>query len=412
MRLSLFALWAVPLVALATSVCSGETLFPYKAYVTTDNTYVRSGPGSDYYPTDKLAAGTAVEIYRHDPGGWCAIRPPEGSFAWVSTRYLKPTGDGLAEVTGDRVAARVGSRYSSVRDVVQVRLHQGELVEMIEPPSRSSVAGDEGLWVKIAPPAGEFRWIDAKHVDPDYPVDGVRRAPAEESPLYQAARPGRGGELASARDAARPLRGEPGAIALPADALPAQRPAAPPLSADEFQRRLEETELALATMVAEEPTVWKFDRLVPEAETLVSRAETAVQRGRARLLLDKMDRYASLRDRFDAAGSMLATRERLDRRLADLRSRPDDMGTGADDRYDGQGRLTRVVSPKPGAPRYALVDASGQVRCYVTPAPGVNLQHYEQRWVGVNGTRGYIPDQQAHHVTAQHVNVLDDRVLR
>ena len=32
----------------------------------------------------------------------------------------------LAKVAEDRVASRVGSRFSDVRDVIQVRLHRGE----------------------------------------------------------------------------------------------------------------------------------------------------------------------------------------------------------------------------------------------------------------------------------------------
>ena len=62
--------------------------FPYKTFVAADDVYVRSGPGQNYYPTDKLKRGDEVEVYRHDPGGWCAIRPVPGSFAWVSGRFL------------------------------------------------------------------------------------------------------------------------------------------------------------------------------------------------------------------------------------------------------------------------------------------------------------------------------------
>jgi hypothetical protein len=82
------------------------------------------------------------------------------------------------------------------------------------------------------------------------------------------------------------------------------------------------------------------------------------------------------------------------------------------ERFDGAGELIRVVSPKLGAPRYALVDALGEVRCYVTPAPGVNLRYYLGRQVGVTGTRGYMPEQRARHVMAQHVSMLGSRRLR
>ena len=122
---------------------SAEPTFPYKAYVTADDVYVRSGPGENYYPTDKLKAGTEVEVYRHDPGGWFAIRPPKDSFSWVSSRHLQLDGNNLATVTDERVAARVGSRMSDTRDVIQVRLHKGEVVEVLE-PRRNGHADDNG----------------------------------------------------------------------------------------------------------------------------------------------------------------------------------------------------------------------------------------------------------------------------
>jgi hypothetical protein len=82
----------------------------------------------------------------------------------------------------------------------------------------------------------------------------------------------------------------------------------------------------------------------------------------------------------------------------------------ADDRFDGIGRLRAVVPPKLGAPRYALVDDRGNVRCYVTPAPDVNLSYYVGRRVGINGSRTSAGDQQAELVTAKHVTALDSRL--
>jgi hypothetical protein len=83
-------------------------------------------------------------------------------------------------------------------------------------------------------------------------------------------------------------------------------------------------------------------------------------------------------------------------------SRPAAAGGG----FDGVGRLTPVVSQKLDAPRYALVDENGEVACYVTPSAGVPLGHYVGQRVGVSGTRGYIPEQRAYHIMAQHVTVL------
>src|SRR5688572_24147366 len=130
--------------------------FPYKAIVKESDTEVRSGPGKNFYATDKLEVGAVVEVYRHDPGGWCAIRPPDSSFSWVRSRYvqLNETCPCVATVTGENVVARVGSSLTDARDVIQVHLEKDEAVEFVD--------GDEakpGSWRKIAPPSGEFRWV-------------------------------------------------------------------------------------------------------------------------------------------------------------------------------------------------------------------------------------------------------------
>ena len=143
--------------------------FPYTAYVTSDDVYVRSGPGKNYYPTSKLQRGNAVEIYRHDPGGWYAIRPPESSFSWISGRYLEPAEDGIAVVIGDRVMARVGSTLSDIRDVIQVRLYRDEEVEVLEAKRFGNGPGAQ-TWYKISPPSGEFRWVFGKFIDRDPPA--------------------------------------------------------------------------------------------------------------------------------------------------------------------------------------------------------------------------------------------------
>lgn len=381
------AIWALP-----PSPARGEPTFPYRAYVTTDDVYIRSGPGKSYYPTDKTKSGQLVEVYRHDPGGWCAIRPPEGSFTWVSTRFIEPTGDGLARVTSTSVAARVGSRFSEIRDVVQVRLHQDEMVELLDGRQRS-----ENAWVRIAPPSGEFRWIHSKYLDPEYPVDGIRK------------------NTEDAADGQPPEPAPTTAWNAEKQTPPERRRSTEPhrLAPEEYQKRLDGLDLELSVMVAEEPTVWHFDELALDAEHLIAQAETALERGRARMLLSKIERFENIKQRYDAVEGVIADVQRRDRRLTALADRRDSTGDPASlDRFDGRGRLTRVVSPKPGSPRYALVDSSGRVTCYVTPTPGMSLRHYEQRVIGVSGTRGYMPEQKAYHVLAEHIDLLGEGRLR
>jgi len=214
-------------------LCQAQQSFPYKAYITADEVYVRSGPGQSYYPTDKLKRGQEVEVYRHDPGGWYAIRPVPNSFSWVSGRYLDVREDGLAVVREENVAARVGSHLQQRRDVIQVRLRKGEVVEIL---GKEEIPNGTGTttWYKISPPAGEFRWVFGKYVDPDYPVDGLRKT-TPETAIAQASVPGTATDptnhLSAAPQAAgagqpvvKPVQSSPPVAAGPANIPAASRP--------------------------------------------------------------------------------------------------------------------------------------------------------------------------------------------
>jgi hypothetical protein len=76
------------------------------------------------------------------------------------------------------------------------------------------------------------------------------------------------------------------------------------------------------------------------------------------------------------------------------------------------GILRPVVSRRPGAPQFALVNAQGQVITFVTPSPDVNLQPYVGQRIGISGSRGYIPEFKRAHVTAGRVSPLNERMVR
>jgi len=394
-------------LALLPQLAAGSPSFPYKTLVAADDVYVRSGPGQNYYPTEKLRRGQQVEVYRHDPGGWCAIRPVEGSFTWVSARYLRPTEDRLAVVTDDEVSARVGSRFSDARDVVQVRLKKGEVVELLDPPPREG-AWDARAWVKIAPPSGEFRWVSAKYLDAEYPSEGVRRSPPPE-------RSPRGQEPPTVDSSSDVPCIPTAALVEPpssdSDAPPRQT-APRSLSSEEFQAELERIDLELSAMVIGPPASWSFDAMRDRTNQLLDASETAVQRGRARLLANKIARFDDIKHRQEAVWAMREQTDRDSRLVARLRPQTDPVAMEPDGRFDGVGTLTDVVSSKPGAPRYALVAPSGEVQCYVTPTPGVPLRNYVGRQVGVNGPRGYMPEQRAGHIMARHVTPLENTPRR
>lgn len=438
-----------------------EEQFPYTAYINSDDVYVRSGPGQNYYPTSKMKVGEPVEVYRHDPGGWYAIRPPEGSFCWVATRYLKLGRNKIALVTGDRVVARVGSSFSDIRDVIQVRLERGEEVEVLQTKTLDAAEGGE-KWAKVAPVAGEFRWVLGKFLD--------RTAP---EPTLLSERPGRNvllsehreqGELAARgqshdepdiphakmrpaasedtvvapRSAFRPVRSsspgtsarevsydagssrEPGKLPSAATEQPLglarPRTASNTVNEDAFQAEIDRIDLEISQIVAEEPTVWEFADLQTRAETAVSRAQTALERGRARLVLAKVERFQEIKQRFESVAAAKAQSTAQEAELtAAISARAEAAPAVAQPnplaRFDGAGRLTSIVSLRPGTPHFALVNQAGAVQAYVTPAPGVNLRPFLGRQVAITGTRGYMPEFNANHLTARQITVLQQQPL-
>jgi hypothetical protein len=434
--------------------------FPYPAYVNAPDVYVRSGPGENYYPVGKLDHGERVEIYRHDPGGWYAIRPPAGSFSWVSAEFVEPRQGNIGVVTGDHVVARVGSSFSETRDVIQVRLDRGEEVEILEAHEFNSGPAAQ-TWYKVAPPAGEFRWISGRYVDREL-AEPENRQPSPDHNLLLARQNRHRNRNAIDRETDRPgQRGgrddedEPSdddedweeveydggvrhAVHEEPSPRPMRRPTKPRINAEDAgddeaeeepesddgpparlrpeQRRIkanlreeaEELDLALSAMVIEDPAEWDFGVLRKQAENALNRADTALNRGRIRRVLRKIDNFADIQQRHLA---VMDGRRGADAAItSNAPSRP--ISSFSPLRYDGVGRLTQLTTLDPRVPQFALLDARGQVTAYVTPAPGVNLRRYLNQEVGINGTLGYLPERQAQHLTAKRIVTVDASPLR
>jgi hypothetical protein len=156
---------AALLVAQASTLSAAEK-FPYTAEVIRDSE-AYAGPGHKYYATDRLAKGEQVEVYARDSAtGFLAIRPPQQSFSWVPADHVRL--DPGAEQVGEVVAPThswIGTDVEHIREhKFQVRLPVGELLQVIGKRQIQTADGQVQTWLKIAPPAGEFRWIDPKSI--------------------------------------------------------------------------------------------------------------------------------------------------------------------------------------------------------------------------------------------------------
>lgn len=409
---------------------------PIRAAVASPGAPVRSGPAESYYLTDTLPEGAAVEVFKRQ-GQWCAVRPPEDSFSWVFAQNVRLVSDDLAEITKDNAPARVGSRLSSQRDVVQVRLKQGERVKILGQDDR-----DGGVWYKIAPPAGEFRWMQAR----DLGLEALAPKSADAAADYvtttderYAVRTVAGEEVAPiaapplAPVTTTPVTSSSAAPPKPADQwTPAKSPipnadvtpiagappTAAPASTAEIAARLQQLELQLSRMVAEPPATWNIAPLEQSAEQLLAGAQTLEDRTAVKSTLAKIDKFSSIQRRYAAtplaapmAAAQPSTPQQPFASMTPTSATPI-TGNATNSPYDAVGILRPVVSKRPGAPQFALVNAQGQVLTFITPTPDVNLQPYIGQQIGVTGSRGYIPEFRRAHVTAARVSPLNDRLIR
>jgi len=439
----------------------GDLGEPYRGYANADDVYVRSGPGQNYYPVLRLRRGETVDVYRHDPGGWYAIRPPADCFSWVSAEFVEPGEGRMAMIKGQHVVARVGSAFSDIRDVIQVRLDEGEQVEVLEAKRIGSGPAAQ-TWYKIAPPAGEFRWVSGQFIDREAPTHQAhQRDPNKNLLIARHARrnvgddpppPHERGEVVESRYDRLPSAGEarqrrshdetlddddefdPGKREVTPRKTKARRaetdeprerrtewvpPPSPrrkpvgPSGDKELLQELEELDLALSTEVAKDPAAWNLRQLRWRVDTLLSQSDTALDRGRVRLVQRKVARFEDIKQRHDAIGTAQLATDLRNQDLVraslggSLAARPDGG------RYDGVGKLTQVYPAQSGVASFALVDNEGRVTQYVTAAPGVNLRPYLGQEVGVQGSLGYMPDAKTPHVMAKRVTVVEgSRLVR
>ncbi len=140
---------------------TAQASLPFTAMVLNDGATVHCGPGGkdSFYATHSLKQGDVVQVWRQDPGGWCAIRPPEQSFSLVPESAVKLLQDDVGEIT-DPVPAFVGTKLGPVETPQwQVRLRPGEKVLIVGEVSWPTPNGGANIWYQIEPPKGEFRWI-------------------------------------------------------------------------------------------------------------------------------------------------------------------------------------------------------------------------------------------------------------
>ena len=152
------------LISNQTGTAAGiNSAVPFTARIILPNAEVRSGPGSDskLYGTNNLKAGDVITVVQERTDGWLAIRPPDGSFSWVQSKYLQrivaTQPNYLVQTNdGNKVPVYIGSAVLNTKPTLEsARLTRGSQVKSL---GAAQSDGKEN-WIPIVPPENELRYI-------------------------------------------------------------------------------------------------------------------------------------------------------------------------------------------------------------------------------------------------------------
>ena len=445
----LFAL----LAATACSMAAAAEPLPITVPVSAPHTLLRAGPGDDFYPTDRVEVGATLEVWAIDESGYCGVRPVAGSFSWLRACDVErePAADAAAGanfvgvVVTDGVAARVGSQLNDLRHVSQVALEAGERVRVVETVAVRS-GRHSGEWMRIEPPSGEFRWARCEDLalPPELapppvaaaPAAGIAAAGAALEAIREAGSAVRQA-VAEAEEAAAAPSGEPRPLEPPTGVgrlfsgwLPQGAgvfdPSAGPqptavsggavaASGDE----LSDIDLALSLAVTGPSSGWNLPPLRDRLRLAAARANSEGERTRAQAIDARLARFEAIQAGQQTLvagpagdpsplriGGMWSSLSALGSRPIRPGVMPGGTPAGGQptwtppDQIERTGRLATVVSRRPDAPRWALVDEHNNVLTFVTPQAGVNLVPLVGQQVSVRGAKGYMPEYKRDYVVA------------
>lgn len=393
-----------------------------------EEVFARSGPGQErHYATIKLPPGEKVHVLRKDPGGWYMIAPPPGSYSWIIARYVQRNGP-QGTVTENGVVVRVGAANSSQRDVEQVRLNKGDLVEIIGEQALDSDKGRD-LWLKIKPPRGEYRWVKGSHLvelNPDGTPKVISKSTSRK-PVDKAAEPG--DTLAVA--VPTPPRGKAQGPAVMRDPetqgedapLYGHAPGRRPTGNDPFIEMNEEPaaeqsedvairedlrllDHELREILRKPATQWNLHNQLEDLQALLEMSEDESLTVEIERRLEKVQNYQKIHEDAVYVAQRLrpaspapgvppgSTVHRLPGQDSPNVSR-------TSMRFEGAGIVHRLPNPPPGTPRYVIAAPDRRILCYLDSEPGIDLERYLGQSMGLNGPRAYDPRLRADRMRVQ-----------
>ncbi|MEW6250676.1 MAG: SH3 domain-containing protein [Planctomycetota bacterium] len=356
--------------------------------VTKDDVNIRARPDTASVVVARAVRGALLHARGCDDYGWYRIEPPEGVFSYVSKEHVRRSGvaEGVVEIRSGTLRVRVGS---TVRELDPV---QSEVQALLERGARVQIVGEQGEWLKIAPPAGVHVYISG---------DVVETLSDELAGHLVALRKAADGSPAGvARAGAPPATGP----------APSPRQAGPDLSG-RWGERLVEVEKLIAAEDAkplgEQRWAEAIARLRPIAE---QREELLVAQLALGWIAQLEQRVADQRLVREGHAILARTERDQGRHEREMQRIGRTREIASQPAFAAQGELLPSYAAGSGARRrYQLVNpVNRRLEAYVEAEPqaGVDLAGLVGQYVGVRGTRRSVPGLGADLVEAAEVVAL------
>jgi len=352
--------------------------FPFLAEITSDDVYVRSGPGTQYYNCGKVRKDEKVKVVGNK-FSWLQIVAPTGSYSWISKQYVQidPQNNTSGTVIGEAVRVYAGS--DEVQPMhstsMQVKLNKGDKVTI--------VGEEKDGYCKIAPPGGAYLWVSSQHAKPL----GTLMAPAQTTtsvmpatahPVPAAPFPANSGSLKPQAS----LPNEPNDSNIPSPApitLEEQR-------MSQVQVLKEKVEAERAKPAADQ----NFADIKKELMDVAGDKQSPKAAHNAQSLLKVIERFELSQE---IAKSVKVQEEQFGKTQQQIESAKNEQLSKLVDKsiFAVIGKLLEspLFAETPGAKYYRVVDENGRTQCYARPtgaAADVDLSKFVDKKVGLVGT--------------------------
>lgn len=132
--------------------CQAEEAFPFVARVTAKTANLRAGQNANFELLGQLKKDDQVVVVAAS-FDWRKIKLPLEAKAYVSSQFIKELGQGIGEVTGNRLNIRAGALANAS---IIGQLKKGDLVRILEKKDN---------WYRIQPPDQSFGWVSKDFIE-------------------------------------------------------------------------------------------------------------------------------------------------------------------------------------------------------------------------------------------------------